>query len=328
MKRITVLVLVCLLIVAAAGLFFPLQDSSLAQVLRQATAQELYFPETGHMVTGDILRAYQSVPNPELVFGFPITEAFQDSDEERLIQYFERARFELYVENPPELRVKISDLGYLSYKAGPELPIPGNLQACRYFEETRKPVCFAFLDFFDANGGVPIFGYPITSFELHDGRITQYFQRARFEWHPELPVGSRVQLTDLGRVYFEIIGEEPYRYLALPLTTGSNLARRIVSMQVHAYPKIAIAPVSGDQTISIVVQDQNLMPIAGATVYLEVIDTGGVASNTVIPYSTNDQGVVTHTFAYQNQRPGVVIMRVHALFEGLQGRTVTSFRIW
>ncbi len=328
MKRITVLVLVCLGFVYAAGLLIPLHGASFAQVLRQLSSQERYFPETGHMVTGDFLSAYESVPNPELVFGYPITEAFPDSDEEYMVQYFERARFELHLENPPELRVKISDLGYLSYEKGPELPIPGTLQACRYFDETGQPVCFAFLDFFERNGGVPVFGYPISSFELHDGRITQYFQRARFEWHPELPIGSRVRLTDLGREYFEIKGEEPIRLLALSLLTGSNLTRRILSIQVHAYPQTAIAPSSGEQTVYIVVQDQNLMPIAGATIYLEVVDTGGLSGNTIIPFSTNDQGVVTYTFPYQNQRPGVFTMRVHALFEGLQGRTVTSFRIW
>lgn len=328
MKRVIVLILACLLIIAGAGMFFPLPGGSLAQVLKQAAAQERYFPETGHMVIGDFLRTYESVSNPELVFGYPITEAFQDPEEERVVQYFERARFELHLENPPELRVEISDLGSLSYRPGPELPIPTNLQACRYYEETQKPVCFAFLDFFEDNGGVPIFGYPISSFELHDERITQYFQRARFEWHPELPVGNQVKLTDLGREYFDIKGEDPYHLLSIHLTTGSNLPRRIISMQVRAYPHTAIAPGSGEQTIYIVVQDQNLLPISGATIYLEIVDTGGISGNTVIPYSTNDQGVVAYSFPYQNQRPGVIVLRVHALFEGLQGSTVTSFRIW
>lgn len=328
MKRVIVLVLVCLLLASGVGLFVPRHGDSLAQILKQISAQERYFPETGHLVAGDFLSAYESAPNPELVYGYPITEAFPDSEEEYMVQYFERARFELHIENPPELRVKISDLGYLSYEKGPELPIPGTLQACRYFDETGQPVCFAFLDFFENNGGVPVFGYPISSFELHDGRIAQYFQRARFEWHPELPIGSRVRLTDLGREYFDIKGEDPIRILALPLVTGSNLTRRILSIQVRAYPHTAIAPGSGEQTIYIVVQDQNLMPIGGATVYLEVVDTGGISGNTIVPFSTNDQGVVSYTFPYQNQRNGVFTVHVHALFEGLQGHSVTSFRIW
>lgn len=69
----------------------------------------------------------------------------------------------------------------------------------RYFAQTGHTVRGAFLFFFDAHGGVDVFGYPLTEEILEDGRIVQYFQRARFEWHPDNPQRYRVQLGLLGQ---------------------------------------------------------------------------------------------------------------------------------
>ncbi len=54
-----------------------------------------------------------------------------------------------------------------------------------YYEATGHNLGFGFRRFFDAFGGLDIFGYPRTE-ELQEGGFTvQYFQRARFEYHPE-----------------------------------------------------------------------------------------------------------------------------------------------
>jgi hypothetical protein len=56
-----------------------------------------------------------------------------------------------------------------------------------------------FLDFWRANGQVMVFGYPITEEIIEDGKLVQYFERARFEFHPEL-MGTpwQVQLGLIG----------------------------------------------------------------------------------------------------------------------------------
>ena len=68
----------------------------------------------------------------------------------------------------------------------------------RTFPETGQTVRDAFLDFFDANGGVELFGYPRTGEFTEGGRYVQYFQRARLEYWPENPPGQQVQLGNLG----------------------------------------------------------------------------------------------------------------------------------
>ncbi|MDO9349453.1 MAG: hypothetical protein Q7T47_09225, partial [Anaerolineales bacterium] len=69
------------------------------------------------------------------------------------------------------------------------LNIPG---ACRPFS-TGYAVCYDFLTFIDQYGGVALLGNPVSAFEfLSDGRIVQYFECARFEWHPEFARGENI----------------------------------------------------------------------------------------------------------------------------------------
>src|SRR5258708_1058903 len=61
----------------------------------------------------------------------------------------------------------------------------------RLFPETGKTVSDPFLSYWDSHGGLAQQGYPITEAYQEkndaDGKtyLTQYFERARFEYHPE-----------------------------------------------------------------------------------------------------------------------------------------------
>ncbi len=68
-----------------------------------------------------------------------------------------------------------------------------------YFDETGHNVRHGFLKYFQAHGGVEAFGLPLTEEFFEQGRAVQYFERARFEYHPE-QVGTpyEVQLGLLG----------------------------------------------------------------------------------------------------------------------------------
>ena len=85
------------------------------------------------------------------------------------------------------------------------LPPAGHLPAVpdtsdrRYFEATRHSLSGDFLRYWEAHGGVAIFGYPISEPFDQNGRLVQYFERNRFELHPQLPPEYRVQLGLLGK---------------------------------------------------------------------------------------------------------------------------------
>ena len=71
---------------------------------------------------------------------------------------------------------------------------------CTYFPETCHRLCFGFRDYWNANGGLAIFGFPISE-EFQDpgsGLTVQYFQRQRFEWHPENPPAWQIEGGLLG----------------------------------------------------------------------------------------------------------------------------------
>src|SRR5690242_9006967 len=54
-----------------------------------------------------------------------------------------------------------------------------------FYPQTKHSVSFGFKQFFDSRGSLEVFGYPTTEEVREDGWTVQYFQRARFEYHPE-----------------------------------------------------------------------------------------------------------------------------------------------
>ncbi len=290
-----------------------------------AQAQEgtsKYFPETGHNVSGEFWTYYQSVPNAQTVFGYPITEAFNDVKLGRVVQYFTRARFELNPALPPGQRVQLTALGQLLYQPGPGLNFFTPI-GCRSFDSGYS-VCYAFLDFFDKNGGEAVFGQPISSFEFLNGRIVQYFERARFDWYPEYPEGQKVVLADLGRSYFDSVGADPN---LLSPVKPSNFPGGVLSLQPRAFVLNAVVQPTDQQTVYVIVQDQTLSPVYNAFVTLTVYWAAGGPQSTTL--STNKDGVVIVPFAVQKQPPGALItVKVQVSYGSLEGETETSFRIW
>lgn len=72
-----------------------------------------------------------------------------------------------------------------------------------FFKETDTYVFAPFAEYWTKNGGLPIFGYPITPDFEQGGRTVQWFERARFELHPEAPPDQQVQLGQIGRTQWE-----------------------------------------------------------------------------------------------------------------------------
>lgn len=172
----------------------------------RSTSPALYFPQTRQTVAHDFLKAwyeYGGVRN----LGYPISAEHMDGD--MLVQDFERARFELLAgsaeSSGPQPPVELGLLGQdRAAKLGlswPRTPDPGT---GLYFDQTGQAVSGEFLNYWQNNGGEQVFGYPISpSADMVspvDGKtyMTQWFQRARMEIHPDLPPGDRVVLATLG----------------------------------------------------------------------------------------------------------------------------------
>jgi hypothetical protein len=178
--------------------------------------QTVYFPQTGHHLSNrtgflDFWRANGQVA----VFGYPITEEIVENN--RVVQYFERARFEYVAElagTPHQVQLGLLGLEVLNgaIPAGVADPLNG----ARYFPETQHTLSADFRYYWERRGGLALFGYPLSEPYYENGRLVQYFERARFEYFPEdmnaflrsqesyqgfaLNTLHEVRLSDLGRV--------------------------------------------------------------------------------------------------------------------------------
>jgi hypothetical protein len=315
MKRMRVVVILALLLVAMSiGVETTAAQSEAAR----------YFPETGHWVSGDFLLAYEKASDPIKIYGYPITAVIDNPTTNRKVQYFQRAHFELHPENPPELRVQMTHLGEIMYKSGNALPVPQNHPACRHFPETNRQVCYAFLDFFDNHGGIKQFGYPISDIELRSERMVQCFQMACYEWHPELPSGQKVTLMDLGRMYFEARKENPRELLP---DSENYIPKTILNLKVRAFPEKAVISRDNEQTIHVIVQDQNLLPISNAQVVLTVQPKKGEEETYVMP-ATDGNGITSLSFKIQQNGFGIVKVTVSVSYDIFEQQTRTSYRLW
>jgi len=285
-----------------------------------------YFPLTGHNVSGEFWSFYGAFPESMLVIGDPITEQFSDPSSGRVIQYFQRARFEYYPENPPGARVILSPLGVLVAPKSPAVNLGSGFPqiGCLFYPETGYSVCYDFLDFFNANGGEAIFGKPISPITSYNGRIVQYFERARFEWFPEYSVGEKVRLAELGRIYFDLAAEDPNR---LQSVRAENAPGDVRSLTTRAFTWKATTSRDDEQVVYVVVQDQTLRPVTGATTVVTITWSQGAPQS--FAQTTNVNGFTRVPLEVRGQQQGsLVILDVEVLYNGLSSRTRTSFRIW
>src|SRR4051794_12695891 len=78
------------------------------------------------------------------------------------------------------------------------LPNTGIAGAPLLFPETGFSLDGDFLAYWQANGGLSVFGYPIDAARQVDGRVSRWLERARFELHPENAAPYNVLLGRLG----------------------------------------------------------------------------------------------------------------------------------
>lgn len=310
-QRITSFLLVCFLLGTTWG------------SARAVGPEFKFFNESGHNVQGEFLKFYNANTNATLLYGYPITEQFTSKDG-RTVQYFQRARFELRADLPEGQRVQLTALGRATYT--PASPLNYfNAFACRVYPETGFSICFNFLEFFDQYGGVTQFGYPISPFEYHDNMIVQYFEKARLEWQAWKPEGQRVVISDLGRIYFDKLGEDPG--LLPQVKPLDNTPTAVNTLQVHAFVWKAVTLATDSQIIYVIVQDQAMQAVSNAVCTSVIHWPDGRAESNNINTNTNGVGLVTLSF---NSQPygSLISADVSCAFEEHLGTTTTSFRIW
>ena len=167
-----------------------------------------FFPETGVSVGGAFLSFFDQYGGVR-IFGYPITSEMSEGG--MTVQYFERQRFEYHRDmagTPYE--VQLGNLGVEASQGKVSLArvAPVSATSTRtYFRETGHTLRGVFFTFWNANGGLRVMGFPISEPVSINGLLTQYFERARMEYHPEeVKTGFGVELGHLGKEYMAAHG--------------------------------------------------------------------------------------------------------------------------
>lgn len=174
---------------------------------RTVESRPVLYQETGHTLAYSFRQFYES--NGALkTFGFPLTEVFIEDG--RPVQYFERTRLEWHASLH---MVQGGHLGRWAAQKKQHLPAFKPLQRVStdgiFFPQTRHSMQGPFLDFWQNNGGLVTFGYPISEefneyYPIERKMYTvQYFERAKLELHSDQPDGNQIMVSLLGQEYLE-----------------------------------------------------------------------------------------------------------------------------
>lgn len=172
------------------------------------TTGELCFAETGYCISGRI-REYWEAQGGLRVFGYPIGPQMQSTIEGKslTLQNFERNRLELHPQNARPYDVLLGRLGadriVQSGRDWFAFPKSAGAEGCRSFDQTGHAVCSRFWQVWRSYGleidgvtgiseseSLALFGLPLSGViteRLSDGKEyqVQWFERARFEYHPQ-----------------------------------------------------------------------------------------------------------------------------------------------
>ncbi|HEU4324998.1 MAG TPA: hypothetical protein VFS21_17795 [Roseiflexaceae bacterium] len=186
-----------------------------------------FFDTTGHGVGGAFL-SYWNRNGALPVFGYPLTEEFLQKNgsdgKTYAVQYFERQRYEYHPENQgTPYEVLLGRLGAEALEARgvdwQTLP-KASPAAPHYYPQTGQAIDPLFWNYWRTHGlelgdpgvsereALALWGYPLTGLTnevLPDGTTlkVQWYERARFEYHPGNPEPYKVLL---GRLAADRVG--------------------------------------------------------------------------------------------------------------------------
>jgi len=169
----------------------------------RGAAAEQCFAQTGFCLSGRFLE-YWNTHGGLAINGYPLsderTETLEDNNA-YTVQYFERVRLEAHPEAAAPNDVQLGQFGRAIHPADPPV---GEKAGATFFAQTGHNVAADFSASWQANGGLAQFGYPLTeefteTLENNQSYTAQYFERARFERHPENSGANTLLLGQFGR---------------------------------------------------------------------------------------------------------------------------------
>jgi hypothetical protein len=239
---------------------------------RGVAAAEQCFAQTGYCVSGRFLD-YWNAHGGLAINGYPLSDEHTETLEDNksyTVQYFERVRLEAHPEVAAPNDVQLGQFGRAIHPADPPV---GAKTGATFFAQTGHNIAPDIAVFWQANGGLAQFGYPLTeefteTLEDNTAYTVQYFERARFERHPENAGGNTILLGQFGR---RILASKPGAAGCGPLPapfSGGQTYRDPQGRFTARYANGWAARTEADGNVSVVAS-------SGAGVTLAVADAPG-----------------------------------------------------
>jgi len=288
------------------------------------------FPQTGKAVRGAFLAYWYS--NGGLAQqGLPLTDELEETNpsngKTHRVQYFERARFEAHPENPAPYNVLLGLLGAEQFGTRYPQGGPARAGACasgaQVFAQTGRCVSGLFYGYWAAHGGLAQQGLPLSEefaeINPSDGKTysVQYFERARFEYHPESATPYTVLLGLLGGEQYKARygGATPVAPApsTRPITSASPSPKPSTSPAPSISPgpaptprtpaQLTISPQMGPNSTMFAVTGAGFVP--NSTYYLRVtnVDNGAriIFQDTAV--TSSNTGIIATEFSFGTTVP-------------------------
>ncbi len=225
--------------------------SMMAMPATQSAAQSSGSTMNGHAVAADFL-SYWNAHGGLSINGLPITDEHPEvsltNGQSYPTQWFERARYERHSENAAPYNVLLGLLG-TNQAEGRTFDVAtdtSNSASHMYFTQTKHSLSDTpgpFMTYWNTNGGLSQFGYPLseqTQEVSTDGKTydVQYFERQRFEFHPE-------QSDPKYKVLLGLLGVQQYKqqFVARANTTaGLSNSHDTITIGMSQEPDTLFSP--------------------------------------------------------------------------------------
>ncbi|EFO80751.1 ErfK/YbiS/YcfS/YnhG family protein [Oscillochloris trichoides DG-6] len=267
--------------------------------MSRANPERLFFVSTGHHLSDDFLGYWRASNGPQTL-GAPISEPFADGD--LTVQYFVLGRLERHPEYGNAIVRGLLGREYSRALARrfPAATSRADQADTRFFAATKHTLAPPFREFWEGNGGVEVFGFPISEplWEYVGAELiqVQYFERTRLEYRAmNRPA---VTMSGLGRDVARLrgintapvspdgairVGDDGVTLIEPTPTPAPAPTSRPAATPRPTSKPVAPATSSSGKSIIVDISDQWLYAYAGQTlVYDAPVSTGRDGFNTPI----------------------------------------------
>ncbi|MBI5350501.1 MAG: Ig-like domain-containing protein [Chloroflexi bacterium] len=285
---------------------------------------------TGEHEVAEPFRGYYNANGGALVLGVPITSGL--IEEGVRVQYFQNVRLEYHPQLPEGKQVIPSSIG-INFEGNSTPCIrPQDVAPNAYYFDCHS-VRQEFLGFFNQQGGLQFFGYPISEMYISGTQVIQHFERASIVWNKSKPVEYQFGLLNLGSQWCTInkkcqssgpanvVTATPTFMLPPPDASPKGLGLKTL-------PEFPVFDIKTQrQTLKAWVTDDKGKPVSGIVVSFSV--QYAVSSERYETSPSDRNGYAFVSLAVKPYKPGdLILYRASITQNGVTVSEHGSFVVW